>query len=173
MARHLAKYLRVTHIELDTINYPSGGVALDMDDVPEFRRRVDDTLAGLETWVIDGNYSRVRDLVWTRGTALVWLDYPSWLVLLRLLSRTMRRLITREALPNGHRTSFKDEFLSRKSLFLQAFREHGQRRRTYPQALSEAQHAHLRTFRHRSPRETESWLRKVEAGELTLNGSPE
>ena len=31
-------------------------------------------------WVSDGNYGQVRDIVWRRATALVWLDY-AWPVI--------------------------------------------------------------------------------------------
>jgi hypothetical protein len=54
-------------------------------------------------WVVDGNYSVVRDLVWDRADAVVWLDLPRRLVMRRVILRTLRRAVTREALWNGNR----------------------------------------------------------------------
>ena len=40
-------------------------------------------------WVIDGNYSEARDIVWPRATAIVWLDYSWRVIAWRLLTRTI------------------------------------------------------------------------------------
>jgi hypothetical protein len=42
----------------------------------EFRRIIA-ARAATGGWVIDGNYGRVRDLVWARADTVVWLDLPS------------------------------------------------------------------------------------------------
>ena len=39
-----------------------------------FRQRTQEALQG-NRWVADGNYGKVRDLVWGRAETLVWLDY--------------------------------------------------------------------------------------------------
>ena len=49
-------------------------------------------------WVIDGNYSAVRDIVWDRAEAVVWLDFPLRTVLWRYAIRTRRRIRTGEEL---------------------------------------------------------------------------
>jgi hypothetical protein len=48
------------------------------------------TLAGTR-WIAEGNYKSVRDLVWARATALVWLNYPYFFVVRRALVRGVRR----------------------------------------------------------------------------------
>jgi adenylate kinase family enzyme len=54
-------------------------------------------------WVVDGNYSAVRDLVWDRADTVVWLDLPRRLVMRRIILRTVRRAVTRERLWNDNR----------------------------------------------------------------------
>ena len=88
--------------------------------------------AAAERWVMDGNYSAVRDLVWGRATAVVWLNYPFRVVLWRCLSRTIRRAITREELFSGNRESFRMSFLSRDSIILWAITSHRRVRRGVP-----------------------------------------
>lgn len=50
-------------VELDAIYHQPGWQPLPAE---EFTRRVAAVVTG-EGWVIDGNYSVVRDLVWTRA----------------------------------------------------------------------------------------------------------
>ncbi|NLG68109.1 MAG: adenylate kinase, partial [Firmicutes bacterium] len=55
-----------------------------------FRHRVHEATSG-RCWVVDGNYSRVRDILWPMADTVVWLDYPLPVILGRLLRRTARR----------------------------------------------------------------------------------
>lgn len=70
-AVNLAQLLRVQHIELDALNWLP-----DWTERPkeEFRLIVVKAVSADE-WVADGNYSKTRDIVWSRATAFVWLDY--------------------------------------------------------------------------------------------------
>ncbi len=163
VARRLAQLLGVPHIELDALNWQPNWVGLAEHDLQEFRRRVDTAVDASNDWVTDGNYRVVRDIVWGHAANVVWLDYPLWLIMWRLFRRTVRRAWTREELWNGNRESFRKGFLSRDSLFLWALQSHSRRRREYPVLLAQPEHAHLRVFRHRWPRETERWLRRLAA----------
>jgi adenylate kinase family enzyme len=122
-----------------------------------FRQRVTDALSA-EAWVVDGNYSKVRDIVWGRTDTLVWLDYPLTVCLYRLLRRTLRRATTRELLWGTNRESWQQAFFSRDSLFVWAFTSHRRRKRTFPAALRRPEYAHLRVVRLRSPRAARRWL---------------
>ncbi|MGB9723987.1 MAG: AAA family ATPase [Chloroflexia bacterium] len=155
LARRLARHLGLPHIELDALNWEPGWVAASLDT---FRARVAQALAG-ETWVVDGNYSRVRDLVWSRADTVIWLDYALPVILGRLLRRTIRRIFTREVLWAGNRETFRGGFLSRDSLFLWALRTYGRRKREYPALFQQPEYAHLTVIRLRSPRQTRRWLR--------------
>ena len=163
VARELASLLGMTFVELDALNWEAGWVGLNEHDPPEFRRRVEDAVRG-DAWVVDGNYGIVRDLVWLKATAVVWLDYPLWLILWRLLRRTARRTLTKEVLWQGNTESFREQFMSRDSLFLWAINTRGRRTRRFRQAFVQPEHAHLTVLHHRSPRETRAWLRRIAEG---------
>ena len=160
VARELAALVGVTHVELDALNWEADWVGLNEHDPQEFRRRVEDGVRG-DAWVVDGNYGIVRDLVWPKATAVVWLDYPLWVPLWRMVKRTIPRIVTKEPLWKGNTETFRMQFLSRDSIFLWVIKTHRRRHTTFPVALAQPEHAHLTVLRHRSPRETRAWLRRI------------
>ncbi|MEN6369980.1 MAG: AAA family ATPase [Thermotogota bacterium] len=164
VAKSLAGLLGVPHVELDALFWRSGwGEATD----PELRAAVSEAAAG-DAWVIDGNYSRVRDLIWTRADTLVWLDYSFLRVFSQLLARTIRRAVLREPLWHGNRESLRTSFLSRESILLWAVKTHRRRKAQYRRLLADPEYGHLRVVRLRSPREAERWLWRIAKPDLPL-----
>jgi len=93
-ARELAQRLGVPHVELDALHWEPNWTEAPLE---VFRARVDLALRG-EAWVIDGNYSKVRDIIWSRADTVVWLDYALPIILWQLLKRTLKRVFIREEL---------------------------------------------------------------------------
>src|SRR5688572_30807780 len=75
-ARALAPRLGAPYTELDVLYWGPDWSPRPLD---EFRARVEAAVS-TPSWVIDGNYSIVRDLVWGRATTLIWLDFPFSLI---------------------------------------------------------------------------------------------
>ena len=159
LARAVAARLGVVAVELDAIRHGPNWRETP-DDV--FRRRVAEALAG-DVWVVDGNYTVARDLIWERATTLIWLDYPFPFVFWRLFWRTMSRGVLRKQLWNGNREDLWRHFLTRDSLFLWAAQTHWRRRKTLPIALAQPQYGHLRVMRFRRARQTREWLAGMDA----------
>ena len=109
LARAVAVQLDTPHVELDALHW---GPNWTSPAHLELRARVGAALNS-ERWVVDGNYSKVRDIIWARADTIVWLDYSLPLTLWRLTRRTLRRLAKREVLWNGNRESWRQQFLSR------------------------------------------------------------
>jgi adenylate kinase family enzyme len=155
LARRLAERLGIPHVELDALHW-------DLDWVPVppevFRERAAQALSG-EAWTTDGNYSRVRDIVWGRADTVVWLDYSLPLVLWRVTRRTIRRVVTQEGLWGGNREQWGASFFSRDSIILWALRTYRRRRREYPILFSQPEYAHLQVVHLRSPQAARKWLR--------------
>jgi len=162
LAGQIANKLGYPHIEQDGLNWGPEWTERPND---EFRRLVDEATQG-ERWVIDGNYSRSRDIIWPRADTVVWLDYPLPLVLWRLWWRIWRRTLRREELWSGNRERLYTHFFTRDSLFLWALKTYRRRRREYPEQLAKPEHAHLQLVHLKRPGETDKWLESIhgEAG---------
>ena len=154
VARTLARMLDAPHVELDSLNWEPNWTAAQTD---VFRQRTRDALTG-DAWVVDGNYSALRDLIWPRASLLVWLNLPYRVVSWRLLWRTLRRVFTKEELWNGNREEFRTQFLSRDSLFRWQLDSFGRIRRNMPESIAQPEHAHLEVVVLRSTGEVREWL---------------
>jgi adenylate kinase family enzyme len=106
LARALAARLGVPHVELDAIHHQTGWQPLPRE---EFRARVGE-LTAAAGWVVDGNYSAVRDLVWARADTIVWFDLPRRTVMRQIVWRTLRRTALRVELWNGNRERWHNLF---------------------------------------------------------------
>ena len=157
LAQRLSRMLGVPTVELDAIRHGPNWTETP-DDV--FRRRVADALRR-EGWVVDGNYSVARDIIWPRATTLIWLDYSFPLVFWRLFRRTMARGIMRKRLWNDNRESLWRHFLTKDSLFLWAIRTHWNRRKSLESVLFSPEYSHIHVMRFRSAREAEKWLEGI------------
>ncbi len=152
-ARELSDRLGIPHIELDSLHWEANWVEAP-DSV--FRERVTQSLQN-DSWVVDGNYHRVRDIVWGRADTVVWLDYSFGIMMSRLARRTVRRVFTHEKLWNGNQEHLRSLFTP-DSVFWWALKTYRRRRRDYPALLSQPENSHLTVVRLRSPRETKDWL---------------
>ncbi len=116
--------------------------------------------AQAERWSVAGNYSVVRDLIWPKAEAVIWLDYPFMTVLGQLTRRTFRRWWTKEVLWGTNVEPFLVHFKlwSQDSLFHWLFKTYWRRKREIPPLFSLPEYQHLKLIRFQHPAETESWL---------------
>lgn len=155
-ARELASAMNVACVELDSLHWEANWTEAD-DEV--FRERVQIALQG-DLWVCDGNYSKVREDVWSRADTVIWLDYSFSLIAYRLVSRTMSRIFSREKLWAGNQESAATQFLTGDSIFLWAFKTYFRYKIEYPKILREPQYAHLNLIRFRYPGDAEDFIRR-------------
>lgn len=156
LAGELAAILEVPHLELDAVHHQP-----DWEPLPtgEFRRIVAAKTAE-DGWVIDGNYGRVRDLVWARADTVVWLDLPKRTVMRQLVWRTLRRVAGRRKLWNGNRERWRNFFSwdPEQSVISWAWHKHAADRAKYAAAASDPACAHLRFVRLASHRDAARFL---------------
>ncbi|MEV4013648.1 hypothetical protein AB0J35_24400 [Nonomuraea angiospora] len=139
LAAALAGRLGVPWLELDSVFHMAGWTPRSTE---EFRAEVDAFTAG-DGWVVDGNYSAVRDLVWSRADTVVWIDLPRPAVMRQLLARTLRRMATGAELWNGNRESFRFLLDKDESIIRFAWQQHAVYRERYRRAAADPANAHL------------------------------
>jgi adenylate kinase family enzyme len=158
-ARSLAAILDVPHFELDSLYWkPNWSAAPD----GEFRASVEKiTQAG--RWVVDGNYRVANDIVWSRATVVIWLNYPFPLVFYRALRRTIQRVARKELLFAGNRETFRAAFLSRQSILLWVITTHWRRRRQYSKFLRSSSGPWREAIVLRGPRDARRFFRSLKS----------
>lgn len=155
LAKQLAAKLGIDHIELDALNWDANWTM-----APDFVDKVAVATSG-DNWVVDGNYSRARDVTWARANTIVWLDYPMWLNLWRITKRTLRRSILKVELWNGNRESLREFLFGDESMFRWVLKTHKRRQRDFSRLIAENKYPHVNWVRLQSPRATEMWLKTV------------
>lgn len=161
LAAALARALDVPHVELDALYHQPGWTPLPAD---EFRARVREATAE-GRWVVDGNYSVVRDIVWERADTVVWLDLAFATVMARTIGRTLRRTVKRPELWNGNREPLSNLWPldPERSIIAWAATRHGVYRRRYAAAQHDPRWARLHFVRLCSRAEADSYLAGVRA----------
>ncbi|MGH3647388.1 MAG: adenylate kinase [Micromonosporaceae bacterium] len=162
LGRALAQRLGVTYTELDSIYHQPGWRPLERE---EFRARVSDLVAA-DGWVVDGNYTAVRDLVWGRADTVVWFDLPRRTVMRAVIGRTLRRLVAGTELWNGNRESWRNlvRIDPRESIILWAWSQHRTYRTRYAELSQAPEWAHLRFVRLTSRPEPDRLLEALGEG---------
>jgi adenylate kinase family enzyme len=159
LAEQLAKRLDLNFIELDALHWEADWTELPLE---EFRERVEDATKA-QRWIVAGNYHVVRDLVWPRAEAVLWLDYSLGRIFWQLTRRTFRRWWTQELLWGKNRERFWTHFKlwSQDSLFHWLFKTYWRRKREYPELFTLPEHQHLKVIRFKHPKGTEKWMKEI------------
>ncbi|NNE71998.1 MAG: adenylate kinase [Rhodothermales bacterium] len=154
LSRSLSEVLGIPHIELDAIHHLPNWTPIPRKEFEEVVDRKTDA----PTWIVDGNYRRLRPIIWRKATHLIWLDLPFPLVMYRCVRRTTKRVLTREELFNGNRETFRNAFLSGDSVIWYTLHNHHRRRRQYLAAFESDEQAGMTRIRLTSPAEIQHFL---------------
>lgn len=151
-AHRLASSLNTEWIELDALYWGPGWTPR-----PTFEGDVR-AAAQQSRWVIDGNYSRVRDIIWRRCTAIAWLDYSFARVFSRAFRRTVRRIVSGERLYGGNRETARETLFDVETPLWLVVRTHGRRRREFPELFNRPEYRHARVIRLNTPAAADRFL---------------
>jgi adenylate kinase family enzyme len=165
-ARSLARVLGFPHVEMDALYWQPNWIPRASD---EFRALIAQAIAQ-DHWVTDGNYSVVRDLVWSRATTVIWLNYVFPLVLWRALIRTARRVLTQEELYSGNRESLRMALFSRESILWWVLTSFHRRRKQYREFFSTRPSSQLVYVELRNPSEARHFLAGLDTTVQTSSG---
>lgn len=153
-AAALAQSLGCTYIELDQLFWGPHWQAVPTE---QFRAATQQATTPAR-WVADGNYSAVRDVLWGRGTHIVWLNYGRRTVWPRVLWRTIHRALWRTPLFHGNRESLRSAFFSRDSIVLWLLTTFRKNRRKYTALRQDPQYDHLQWTEFTHSAQAAAWL---------------
>jgi adenylate kinase family enzyme len=157
-AQALARVLSFPHVELDALYWQPNWIPRPSE---EFRALTAQALSQ-DRWVTDGNYGVVRDLIWSRATTVIWLNYGFPLVLWRALTRTVRRVLTQEELFSANRESLRLAFFSRDSILWWVLTTFHRRRKQYRVLFDRRTSPQLVYVELRNPSEAKHFLAGLE-----------
>ncbi len=157
LAAQVAAKLAIPHVEIDALHWGPNWTETPKD---ELQAKLFAATAG-PSWVVDGNYSKTRPVLWPRANTIVWLDYTLPVLLRRILRRTVGRVFLRQELWSGNREGFRQAFFSRDSIIYWVLTTYKRRRVEYPILFAQPENAHLTLIRHRTPGETRAWVKEL------------
>jgi len=153
MAKSIASMLNLPCIELDRLHWGPNWEALTETNPDEFVRTVSAAISA-NSWVSDGNYAVVRDLIWRRATHLVWLDYGRPLIMYRVIKRSITRAFDQTELWAGNKEDWR-RWLRPSHPIRWAWSTWRERRSRFEHLLNGEQYNHLAVLRLQTPRATD------------------
>jgi adenylate kinase family enzyme len=164
-ARQLGAAIGATPLELDAINWQAGWRDLNTHDPDEFIRRVAEA-ASADAWVADGNYSRVRHVLWARATRFVWLDYERPVIMRRVIGRSFSRALGGQELwPGTGNTETMARWLDKEHPIRWAWDTWATNRAKYAEVFADPAYAAVPMDRLRHPREAAPLIARLTQAE--------
>ena len=160
-AKRLAHKIHASYIELDSRYWGPGWQAVPPE---QFKHSVVEATQGA-CWVADGNYSAVRDVLWSRATHVIWLNYGRFTVFSRLLRRTLGDGITRKRLSHGNRESLRMAFFSKDSVLLWSLSTYAKNQSKFAALREPGEFAHLQWIEFSEPSEASMFLKAIAASQ--------
>ena len=114
-----------------------------------------------DSWIVSGNYSVVRDIVWEDADTIIWLDYSLFRCLYQGVKRALQNIFMKKVFCNGNRESFSQLFCSRYSIIWWITKSHFIKRRRYKKLICDSKYSHIKFLRFESPGDTKAWLESI------------
>ncbi|MFT3926947.1 MAG: hypothetical protein QM778_30660 [Myxococcales bacterium] len=164
MATAIAHTLGIPRLELDSWYHQANWSPLPSE---EFRARVS-AYCRQPGWVVDGNYSSqgVLDIVWSAADAVVWLDPPKSVVMVRVIRRSLARGLYGTVVWNGNREQLRRllRINPQQNIVLWAATRFEHVRAAYTARASDPTWSRLAFHRLRSARECRMFLATLRSG---------
>ncbi len=141
------------------MNWQPGWIGLHQSDPELWSQTVAESVSG-DAWITDGNYSRgAQPHILPRATDVIWLDYPRYVLLPRVIARSFERAISgKELWPGtGNRETFS-RWASREHPIRWTWDTYHSARANRRALFASDGLAHARRHRFRHPREADAWL---------------
>lgn len=156
-AKNIARALGHRHVEMDELFWREDWTPKPAEVFYELAQET----AATDTWVVDGNYRAVRDVFWSRATAVVWLNYSFPTVLWRAVRRTFGRILRRQSLWHGNTESLARTF-SRDSILLWVATTHHRKQKEFEKLRQNNPYPHLIWLELNKPAAAHALLKNIQ-----------
>jgi adenylate kinase family enzyme len=156
LARQLAQPLSRPYIELTRLRWQSGWVKVANSHL---QARIAYALQG-ETWIVEGTYRQIYYVNPEWITLMLWLDYPRYVILRRLIRRTLWRWLTHTEFSPGNYEHL-GRLIGRDSVVAAVWRNHRHARHTFTQQASSGMYTTIPVVRLRRPIEATRLLHRL------------
>lgn len=160
LAQRLSQALSCPWLELDRLYW---GANWQPVAAAQFIQAVDAAAQG-ERWIADGNYRLVRELLWSRATHIVWLNFSRFTIFRRVLWRTLSRGLLRTRLSRGNRESLRAALFSKSSILRWSWTTFASNRAKYQALREDPVYAHLVWIELRRPSQGRAFLKRMVQG---------
>ena len=158
LAKQLCKKLNYKYIWLDELHWAPNWVERPDD---KFRELLKAELLGEQTWVADGNYSVIRDILWPKADTIIWLNYGFAFTLWRSVKRSFLRALTKEKQFSGNVETFYKSFFTKDSIIWWMIKTHGIRKKKYPKLFALEEYEHINVVQLKSQKAATKFLAKL------------
>jgi len=160
LAQQISDKLNIKRVELDNMAWGPNWEIRTAEDIVE---RIQAEIDGLDHWVMDGNYSKVRDFVWKDATVLIWLDYPFYKVFWRIWWRTWGRWWNQTEMWDSKNTEtmWKHFLPNENSIFYWVITSYKRRKRQYNAVKHDPRYIDKLFIHFRTQAEVDAWLEKL------------
>ncbi|MCF6264134.1 MAG: adenylate kinase [Xanthomonadales bacterium] len=116
----------------------------------------------LDSWVLDGNYTRTIPIKWKQVDTIIWIDFSFTRTLFQALKRAISRILTKEELwpDTNNRESFKKLF-SKDSIILWTLKNYHKNKIKYSLLNKNPEYQAIDIIRLRSPKECQNYLKPI------------
>lgn len=157
LSKILSKRLSIQNIELDEFFWSSNWKIRPLEEFKFLAREA----VSSPSWILCGNYSVLRPVIWSKVDTVVWLDYPFWLCFLRCFKRSIINILKKNPVCNGNYESFSRLFLKKESILWWLIRTFRSRNKKYESAITDPKYSHIKFIRLKSQKETDRWIESL------------
>lgn len=163
LARKIALTLGIKDIELDALHWGPDWTETPLEVFEGMVRR---EIRENRGFVIHGNYTKIQGTTWGSVDTVVWLDYTKTVVMWRVLTRTLRRIIAKEKLWAGNVETFRKSFLGKDSIIAWAWNTYPRRKEQFSRLYEENPYRIQTLLRFKKPREAREFLRGLSGSQI-------
>jgi adenylate kinase family enzyme len=150
----LAKKMDLPYVEMDALHWKANWKE-STDE--ELFNKLKNALSS-EEWVLDGNYSKTEHLKWKQVQMVIFLDLPFYLVLYRIIKRSLVRGFKRQELWAGNKESILQVLFSKDSMILFTIKNFYKNRKRFLKLFNKPQNSQIKFISLKSKKEMNDFL---------------